>query len=150
VPERTWPNVLAGQTGAVITVLQNLLRTQGYALTPTGTFDATTVAAVQDFQARQGLPPHVLGEMTDATWEALVVPLDTRSTGDAVSGLQAILRRKGHSVTVTGIVDSDTREAVRQMQLLHGLSPTGTVDVTTWCAVVGGVVRDELDRVLRR
>lgn len=143
VPERTWPNVLANQTGAVIWLVQYLLRTHGYTLTPTGSFNSATVAAVQDFQTRNGLEPAGLGEVTDATWDLLVTPLGTDSTGDAVTGLQRILQPKGYPVSVTGTYDAQTLEAVEQMQKLHHLPATGRVDLDTWCAVAGGVVRRE-------
>jgi hypothetical protein len=37
-------------------------------------------------------------------------------------------------------------KAVQDMQRLHGLTPHGKVDASTWCAVVGGTVRESLCR----
>ncbi|MFF5074121.1 peptidoglycan-binding domain-containing protein [Micromonospora olivasterospora] len=34
-----------------------------------------------------------------------------------------------------------TKKAVQDLQRLHGLPPNGKVDTSTWCALVGGVVR---------
>jgi peptidoglycan hydrolase-like protein with peptidoglycan-binding domain len=133
----------------VIAVAQYLLRAQGYPLTPNSTFDAATVAAIQDWQARQGLAVSSDGTITEQTWQSLATPLDGRSQGDPVSGLQTIMLRKGYPVTVTGGYDQDTRKAIQQMQVLHNLPPTGRVDTDTWCAVVGGVVRAEFTGVCR-
>jgi N-acetyl-anhydromuramyl-L-alanine amidase AmpD len=150
VPERTWPTVLANQTGAVITVVQYLLRHHGYDITPTGTFNAATVLAVQDFQVRNGLPPAGLGEVTNETWDKLVPrPLAPGATGDPVSAVQSILVPKGYEVTVTGVFDAATHAAVREMQHLHDLPRTGTIDLATWCAIAGGIVRQEFTRALK-
>lgn len=150
VPQRTWPNPFSSSTGPVVAVLQYLLRMHGYAVTPTGTFDAGTVAAVEDFQVKHGIPPAGLGEVLGDTWEILVPPLDGRSSGDAVSAVQSILVPKGYQVNLTGAFDAETRTAARQMQRLHGLPATGRVDLSTWCAVVGGIVREEFRGTLKR
>ena len=42
----------------------------------------------------------------------------------------------------TGTFDHNTMKAVQDMQRLHGLTPNGKVDLSTWCAVVGGSVRE--------
>ncbi|MEV4755495.1 N-acetylmuramoyl-L-alanine amidase [Micromonospora sp. NPDC049559] len=149
VPARTWPNIFSSSRGAVVLVAQYLLRLKGYALTPSTTFDAALVAAVEDFQRRNGIEPAGLGEILDSTWDLLVVPLDGRSTGDAVTALQSILAPKGYAVTPTGAFDEATRQAVRQLQKLHGLPVTGRVDLATWCAAVGGIVREEFRGTLR-
>jgi N-acetylmuramoyl-L-alanine amidase/Putative peptidoglycan binding domain len=150
VPARTWPNPFSSTTGATVAVLQYLLKIKGYAVTPTGVFDATTVAAVEDFQVKNGIPLAGLGEVLGDTWELLVVPLDSRSTGDAVAALQRILIPKGYEVNPTAVFDAETRTAVRLMQRLHGLPETGRVDVSTWCAVLGGIVREEFRGFLKR
>jgi peptidoglycan hydrolase-like protein with peptidoglycan-binding domain len=148
VPARTWPNVISSSTGPVVRVVQQLLRT------PRVRRDGQRHIRRHHGRRGPGLPgaprpaPAGLGEVTNATWDALVPPLDARSTGDAVLGLQSILLPKGYAVAPTGVVDDGTRDAVRQLQRLHGLPPTGTVDVATWCAVVGGIVRQEFTRAL--
>jgi hypothetical protein len=146
IPARTWPNILSPSTGPVVRLTQYLLRTHGYTVQPTGTFDPTTVAAVNDFQVGHGMPAAGLGEVLGDTWDALVPPLDAKSTGDAVLGLQSILRPKGYQVELTGTFDVATRDAVRKVQRLHGLAPEGRVDLATWCAVAGGIVRQEFQR----
>jgi hypothetical protein len=149
IPPRTWPNIFSSSRGSVVTVAQYLLKLKGYPVTPSGTFDPATVAAVEDFQRRNGIEPAGLGEILDSTWDLLVVPLDNRSTGDAVTGLQSILVPKGYPATVTGTFDEPTRRAVRELQTLHGLPATGRVDLATWCAAAGGIVREEFRKVLR-
>jgi len=149
VPARTWPNIISSSRGAVVTALQYLLRTHGYQVTPSVTFDADTVAAVQDFQVKHGMPPAGLGEVTGPTWDALVPVLGAGSTGDAVSAVQQILIQKGYQLVLNGVFDADTKEAVRQMQHLHGLPATGKVDLATWCATLGGIVRQEFHRALK-
>lgn len=144
IPARTWPNIMSSSNGTVVATMQFLMRARGYVLTPDGGFGPISVAAVQDFQTRQGLPAAVGGEVGDATWERLVVPLDAASTGDPVTGLQKMLQERGHTmVTQTGVFDAATDAAVRAAQRLHGLPETGQVDTATWCAVVGGIVREE-------
>lgn len=149
IPERTWPNIFSSSRGSVVRAASYLLRLQGYALTPGSTFTATMVAAVEDFQRKHGIEPAGLGEILDSTWDLLVVPVEEGSTGDAVTALQSILLPKGYAVTVTGTFDEDTRRAVQELQRLHGLPVDGRVDVPTWCAAVGGIVRDEFREALR-
>jgi len=144
VPARTWPDIFTSSAGATVTTLQYLLAASGYdTVTPNATFDAATKAAVQDFQARHGFEVASDGTVSQPTWEALAPRLLPDAAGDAVSAAQSILAHKGYQVEVTGTFDAATHQAVRAMQLLHGLHPTGLVDTTTWCAILGGIVRAE-------
>jgi len=78
-----------------------------------------------------------------ATWEALAPALEKDATGLPVTALQFMLGRKGYAdVSATGSYDYDTMKAVQDMQRLHGLTPNGKVDLSTWCAVVGGSVKE--------
>jgi murein L,D-transpeptidase YcbB/YkuD len=53
-----------------------------------------------------------------------------------------MLNMKGWpEVAVSGQFDHATKKAVQELQRLHGLTPNGKVDTGTWCALVGGVVR---------
>src|SRR5690606_24334895 len=98
---------------------------------------------VADFQARNGIPVDPDATFDRATWEALVPHLSQQDSGPAVSALQLMLSRKGYGdVVVNGDYDHATMKAVQGMQRLHGLRPTGKVDLSTWCAVVGGAVRE--------
>lgn len=142
IPARRWPDIWRFVGGPVVRVAQYLLSFRGYPVTPTGVFDAATVAAVQDWQARNGIPVDIDATLTGPTWEALVPELDKHATGVPVTALQYILNSRGYEeVALTGEFDHPTKKAVQDLQRLHGLRPNGKVTTTTWCAAVGGVVR---------
>ena len=142
IPARRWPDIWQYVEGPVVEVGQYLLNGKGYTLTTDGAFTTDMINAVASFQSSHGIPVDPDSTFTTATWEALVPTLVPGATGNAVRGLQSILNHKGYtSVTVTGTFDAKTKSAVKSIQTLHHLSATGTVDVTTWCAVVGGAVK---------
>jgi hypothetical protein len=141
-PRRRWPDIWRFVNSPVVRVAQYLLNVAGYALATDGVFGPQTIAAVQDFQARNGIPVDVDATVTPPTWEALVVPVDRGATGPAVSAVQFILDRKGYAVTTSGEYDGATFLAVKELQRLHGLVPHGEIDPSTWCALTGGIVRE--------
>jgi N-acetyl-anhydromuramyl-L-alanine amidase AmpD len=141
IPARRWPDIWKYVESPVVMTGQYLLLAKGYSVTPSGTFDTATSNAVASFQSSHGIAVDPDNTFTLPTWEALVPTLAPGATGNAVKGLQSILNHKGYSVSVTGTYDSASQTAVKSMQTLHGLSATGTVDVTTWCAVTGGSVK---------
>jgi peptidoglycan hydrolase-like protein with peptidoglycan-binding domain len=149
VPARTWPDIYTSSAGATVWTLQYLLVNQGYTrVTPgtaasPGSFDAATVAAVQDWQRKHGFTVASDGTVTNPTWESLGVTLTPTSSGPAVKAAQSMLRQKGYQVTVNGVFDAATQTAVQQMQVLHGLPSRALVDTDTWCAIVGGIVKAE-------
>ncbi|WP_418275220.1 peptidoglycan-binding domain-containing protein [Isoptericola jiangsuensis] len=68
-----------------------------------------------------------------------VEPWSTVGTGDegpAVAGLQHLLRRHGHTVSVDGVFGPQTRAAVRTWQESNGLDVDGVVGPRTWPGVV--------------
>ena len=143
IPQRRWPDIWRFVDGPVVEVAQYLLDAKGYTLTPDGDFGTDMNPVVNDFQAKNGIPVDPDCTFDAATWEALVPQIGIGATGDAVSGLQSILNHKGYTdVTVTGTFDKATFTAVQQMQELHQLLPDGFVNLNTWCAVVGGSVRN--------
>ncbi|MBX6354438.1 MAG: N-acetylmuramoyl-L-alanine amidase [Micromonosporaceae bacterium] len=144
IPPRRWPDIWRFVDSPVVQVAQYLLNNVGYTdLVPNGIFGLDMNAAVADFQARNGIPVDPDATFDRATWEALVPHLSQQDTGPAVSALQLMLSRKGYGdVVVNGDYDHATMKAVQGMQRLHGLRPTGKVDLSTWCAVVGGAVRE--------
>ncbi len=142
IPLRTWPDIYSSIGGPVVRVAQWLLRHRGYDIAVTGAWSAAMTAAIQDWQTKNGLPASPDGTMTTGTWETLVPDLGRDAAGDAVSAIQNIVPDKGYpDVTITGVHDQPTRRAVQDLQRLHGLSPNGKVDAGTWCAIVGGIVR---------
>ena len=144
IPDRRWPDIWRFVDSPVVQVGQYLLNYHGYNLTPNGVFTVAMNSVVADFQARNGLPVDPDATFTNATWEALVPELDKDATGLPVNAVQFMLTRKGYApeVTVTGVYDHATMKAVQDMQRLHGLHPNGKVDLSTWCALVGGAVKE--------
>ncbi len=143
IPGRRWPDSWRFVDGPVVEVAQYLLSNLGYDLVPNGTFGYDMNAVVADFQASNGIPVDPDATFDAATWEALIPTLNKHATGLPVIALQFMLNRKGYAdVSVTGDYDFNTMKAVQEMQCLHGLIPDGKVNVSTWCAVVGGSVRE--------
>jgi hypothetical protein len=144
IPARRWPDIWRFVNAPTVQVGQYLLTNAGYTVNIDGAFTAATIAAVADFQATHGLPVDADATFTDATWEALVPHLDKDAAGPAVQAVQFMLNRKGYApdVTDTGAYDHATMKAVQDMQRLHGLVPDGKVDLSTWCALVGGAVKE--------
>jgi hypothetical protein len=143
IPARRWPDIWRFVDGPVVEVAQYLLDNAGYDLTPNGDFGTDMNPVVADFQTKNCLPVTPDATFDTATWEALAPPLGRKSTGPAVTALQFMLARKGYAdVTATGAFDHGTGKAVQDLQRLHGLVPDGKVDLSTWCAVVGGSVRE--------
>jgi putative peptidoglycan binding protein/N-acetylmuramoyl-L-alanine amidase-like protein len=143
VPERRWPDIWRFVDSPVVQVAQYLLNDAGYDLTANGVFTVAMNAVVADFQTRNGIPVTPDATFDTATWEALAPDLGKDATGLPVTALQFMLARKGWSeVTATGTFDHATHKAVQDLQRLHGLAPNGKVDASTWCAAVGGSVRE--------
>jgi N-acetyl-anhydromuramyl-L-alanine amidase AmpD len=147
IPARRWPDIWRFVDSSVVGVAQYLLNSAGYALTPNGVFGTDMNAVVADFQTAHGIPVTADATFDAPTWEALVPALDHDATGLPVTALQSMLVQKGYAgtVAVTGEFDHGTLKAVQDMQRLHGLRPNGKVDSSTWCAVVGGSVREAFD-----
>jgi hypothetical protein len=143
IPARRWPDIWRFVDSQVVQVAQYLLDAKGYSLTPDGVFGTDMNAAVADFQAKNGIPVDPDATFDTATWEALCPELDKHASGLPVTALQTILNIKGYAdVTASGTFDHDTMKAIQDMQRLHGLTPNGKVDMSTWCAVTGGIVRE--------
>ena len=147
VPARRWPDLWRFVGSPSVRVVQYLLAHRGYPVTPNSTFDAATVAAVQDWQARNGIPVDVDATLTAPTWETLAPELGRDATGLPVEAVQFILRFKGHDdLALTGVYDHSTMKAVQDLQRLHSLPANGKVGADTWCALVGGIMRRSLRR----
>ena len=127
-----------------------------------GVYGPETTRAVRIFQEDNGLPP--TGYVDLETWNAIVkvynmsisetgVPspiapfpsafyvLKPGARGDIVSILQIMLNHVGRYYSntiyllVNGVYNQDTYNAVKIIQKLMALKPTGTVDVITWNAL---------------
>ncbi|RKN39653.1 N-acetylmuramoyl-L-alanine amidase [Micromonospora endolithica] len=147
VPARRWPDLWRFVSAPTVRLAQYLLAHRGYAVPTTGVFDAATVAAVQDWQARNGIPVDVDATLTAPTWETLAPELDKHASGLPVTAIQDLLVFRGYpDVTVTGEYDHATRKAVQELQELHRLPRNGKVTTDTWCVLVGGVVRRSFRR----
>ncbi|WP_406372539.1 N-acetylmuramoyl-L-alanine amidase [Streptomyces sp. NBC_01550] len=142
IPERRWPDIWRFVGGPVVKVAQYLLADVGYELAADGVFGQDMNPVVNDFQERNGIPVDPDCTFDRATWEALVPTLGKHATGLPVVALQEVLVRKGYAdAAPTGTYDHGTMKAVQDLQRLHGLVPDGKVGKSTWCAVVGGSVR---------
>ena len=134
-------------------------------LTPDGVFGPATADAVRSFQRTFDLP--VTGEVTVADYDVLYrtyigfleaipfkyiegnvlpypgIPLRLGSESDTVRLLQEYIayiaeRIEGiQSPEATGYFGTVTQAAVRELQTLLGLEPTGTVAAATWDAITG-------------
>ncbi|MGS2616626.1 peptidoglycan recognition protein family protein [Micromonospora sp. LZ34] len=142
VPARRWPDLWRFVGSPSVRVVQYLLTHRGYTVPVNSVFDAATVAAVQDWQFRNGIPVDVDATLTAPTWETLVPELDKDASGVPVSAVQFMLNFKGWTdVAVTGEYDYATKKAVKDLQALHNLPEDGKLTTSTWCVLVGGSVR---------
>jgi hypothetical protein len=144
-PARRWPDIWRFVDSQVVQVAQYLLVHAGYRdLAIDGRFGTDMNGVVADFQTTHGVPVTRDATFDTATWEALAPELDKDASGLPVEAVQYMLTIKGYAETVaiTGTYDHDTMKAVQDMQRLHGLPPNGKVDLSTWCALVGGTVRE--------
>lgn len=128
-------------------------------IVPDGIYGPETVRAVSTFQRKHGLP--VTGMTDQATWEALVAVYEPALVEqDEAYFLQIILNpgqviRRGErsphlylvqgmllalnerygsigELTVTGILDAPTSDALAAFQQLSGLPMSGNLDKQTW------------------
>lgn len=129
---RTWPTVQRSTAyNSNAKAVQYLLKARGYSLTVDGYFGAGTESAVKSFQSSKGLTAD--GVIGKNTWEALVVTVQSGSSGDAVRAVQSKL-----GITVDGVFGSGTKTAVINFQKFKGLTADGVVGANTWAALVGG------------
>ena len=143
------------------TFLRRIQQAEGSAapLVPDGIFGAETAEAVRAHQRQNGLP--VSGQADRATWDSIfdayeqltaldALPAAVRffpaeggvlSPGDrgaAVFVLQLLLGSGApHFANLTGEYDAETETAVRVMQGIFGLPPTGVADCATWDMLAG-------------
>ncbi len=126
---------------------------------PNGVYDNETAEAIKAFQREYGLAP--TGKIDAETWNALYrayleaavsfmplqaitpltqnnAPLTEGDAGYLIYILQAMINTvtqfydNTEGVTINGIYDNETAEAVRLMQGIIGKEQTGITDTATW------------------
>jgi peptidoglycan hydrolase-like protein with peptidoglycan-binding domain len=134
---REYPTLRDGVRSRSVLVLQCLLRQRQLLRRDTaGEYTSATALAVTAFQRSHGLRP--TGVTDRPTWVVLLSegtrPLVKFGSGsDAVRRLQRALdAADGAGISVTGVFEEHTREAVRHYQRAHRLPATGVVTTDVW------------------
>ncbi|MCY3911159.1 MAG: peptidoglycan-binding protein [bacterium] len=127
------PTLKRGDESEDVALLQQQLATAGFALAlaANGSFDASTAAAVADFQASRGLTvdgicgPHTWIALQEANWalgDRNLYLSQPMLRGDDVAELQLRLGSLGFDAgRVDGIFGPDTADAVKEFQVNSGL-----------------------------
>ena len=124
--------------------LQQLLRARGQTVAVDGIFGPQTEAAVRAFQQSRGLAAD--GIVGPQTWSRLGVQVKKGSTGDAVRGVQEVMKfhdqsdGEGPPIHVDGIFGPRTDQFVRGFQTAVGTPSDGIVGPITWRALVSGML----------
>ena len=140
-----WPLVKrAPQRGFPVRPLQQLLRAHGYTLAVDGIFGPNTEAAVKAFQDARNL--QVDGIVGPQTWPKLILQVERGDTGDAVKGVQEVMKfhdqsdGEGPPIQVDGIFGPITDNWVRGFQTAVEIDSDGIVGPITWRALVSGML----------
>ncbi len=143
-PILPWPLVRRGDNIFPVRPLQQLLRARNHPVAVDGIFGPLTEAAVKAFQQSKGLTAD--GIVGPNTWPKLVVQVKEGSTGDAVRGVQEVMKFHDLSggeappVQVDGIFGPRTDAFVRGFQTAVGTPSDGIVGPITWRALVSGML----------
>ncbi len=138
VTTKQYGDLTFGSKGQAVKTLQSLLNARmGRKLTVNGVYDASTQAAVADWQYERAKFPEQSGDVDRATWESVVPTLRQGDRGALVTAMQNELRHAGYTVAADGVFGSRTRAAVDDFQRRHGLPVTGTVATMTWGRLLG-------------
>jgi peptidoglycan hydrolase-like protein with peptidoglycan-binding domain len=143
-PIQPFPLVKRPSTIFPVRPLQQLLRARGHTVTVDGIFGPQTEAAVRAFQQSRGLGAD--GIVGPQTWGRLVVQVKKGSTGDAVRGVQEVMKfhdqsdGEGPPIHVDGIFGTRTDQFVRGFQTAVGTPSDGIVGPITWRALVSGML----------
>jgi peptidoglycan hydrolase-like protein with peptidoglycan-binding domain len=109
-----------------------------------GIFGPQTEAAVKSFQQSNGLAAD--GIVGPLTWPKLIVQVKKGSSGDAVRGVQEVMRfhdqsgGEGPPILVDGIFGPQTDHWVRGFQNAVDIDVDGIVGPITWRAMVSGML----------
>jgi peptidoglycan hydrolase-like protein with peptidoglycan-binding domain len=135
-----YPNQSLGNRGVDVKALQGLLMHHGAPIRVDGVFAAPTEAAMRAFQAAHGLP--VNGQADERTWVALVVRVESGSTGEAVKALQRQLNVKRLAgLAVDGVFGPTTKSALMAFQRHTGLTRNGIAGPLTWRYLISAFER---------
>jgi peptidoglycan hydrolase-like protein with peptidoglycan-binding domain len=143
-PIAPWPLVKRGSRIFPVRPLQQLLRARGHRVDVDGIFGPGTEAAVKTFQRNNGLGAD--GIVGPRTWPKLVVRVKRGSRGDAVRGVQEVVKfhdlsdGEGPGVRIDGIFGARTDTFVRGFQSAVGTPSDGIVGPITWRALVSGML----------
>jgi peptidoglycan hydrolase-like protein with peptidoglycan-binding domain len=139
-----FPLVRPGSRIFPVRPLQQLLSARGHTVHVDGIFGPRTEAAVEDFQQDAGVG--IDGIVGPHTWSRLIVTIRRGSTGDAVRGVQEVMKfhdqsgGEGPPIHVDGIFGPQTDHFVRGFQDAVGLEADGVVGPLTWRALVSGML----------
>ena len=143
-PILPWPVVRRGNRIFPVRPLQQLLRARNHSIAVDGIFGPQTESAVKAFQQSRGLADD--GIVGPRTWPRLVVQVKRGSTGDAVRGVQEVMKfhdqsdGEGPPVQIDGIFGPRTDAWVRGFQTAVGTPSDGIVGPITWRAMVSGML----------
>ena len=143
-PIAPWPLVKRGDEIFPVRSLQDLLRARNHPVGVDGIFGPLTEAAVWAFQQGNGLSAD--GIVGPLTWPKLVVQVQNGSTGDAVRGVQEVIKfhdqsdGEGTPIQIDGIFGPRTEAWVRGFQTAVGTASDGIVGPITWRAMVSGML----------
>jgi peptidoglycan hydrolase-like protein with peptidoglycan-binding domain len=141
-----FPNQSLGNRGVDVKALQGLLMAHGAPIRVDGIFGVSTDAAVRTFQAARTLT--VNGQADEATWTALLVRVETGSTGEAVKALQRQLNEKRRAgLVVDGVFGATTRAALLAFQRHEGLTLTAVAGPLTWRYLLHAFERPTVGKV---
>jgi peptidoglycan hydrolase-like protein with peptidoglycan-binding domain len=144
-----WPLVSRGARDHPVQTLQHLLRARGSQIAVDGLFGPQTDQAVRSFQQSKNLT--VDGIVGPRTWTALIVQVETGSSGDAVRGVQEEFQFRNLSgdpsqgVQIDGTFGPQTDTSVRGFQQALSaefpeVAVDGIVGPITWRALVSGML----------
>ena len=143
-PIAPWPLVKRGDEIFPVRSLQDVLRARNHPVGVDGIFGPLTEAAVKAFQQGNGLAAD--GIVGPLTWPKLVVQVQNGSTGDAVRGVQEVIKfhdqsdGEGTPIQIDGIFGPRTEAWVRGFQTAVGTASDGIVGPITWRALISGML----------
>jgi peptidoglycan hydrolase-like protein with peptidoglycan-binding domain len=137
-----WPLVKRPSNTFPVRPLQQLLRARKHPVAVDGIFGPKTQEAVKAFQKEKGLSAD--GIVGPKTWPKLIVTVKKGSTGDAVRGVQEVIKFHDQSDNpsdpVDGIFGPKTDAFVRGFQDALDITVDGIVGPVTWRALVSGML----------